>query len=133
MSDWLEIALPYPPSVNHYWRHTRSGKHYISDKGRAYKAEVKRICGKFGPLNGAVKVQLLVYYPDKRQRDPDNLHKALWDAVTSSGLIEEDHNQILVDVRTITAGFKKGGMVVLRIKANHGWLEKIKRWLGLDG
>lgn len=31
MSDWLEIALPYPPSVNHYWRHTRNGRHYISE------------------------------------------------------------------------------------------------------
>ena len=132
MSEWLEIELPYPPSVNHYWRHTRNGRHYISEKGRAYKAEVSRICRQFDSFKGAVKVQLLVYYPDQRKRDPDNLHKALWDAVTASGLIEEDHNHILVDVRTITAGFKKGGMVVLRIKEDHGWLEKIKRWFGLD-
>lgn len=42
MSDWLEIALPYPPSVNHYWRHTRSGKHYISEKGRKFKAQAMK-------------------------------------------------------------------------------------------
>lgn len=132
MSDWLEIAFPYPPSVNHYWRHTRNGRHYVSERGRRYRADVVKICKEFEPFKGAVQVQLLVYYPDKRKRDPDNLHKAFWDAITESGLIEEDHNQILVDVRTITAGFKKGGMVVLRIKENNHWLEKIKRWLGLE-
>lgn len=116
MSDWLEIALPYPPSVNHYWRHTRRGRHYISERGRNYKAEVGRICREFAPFKGAVQVQLWVFYPDKRKRDPDNLHKALWDAVSAGGLIEEDHNQILVDVRTITAGFKQGGMVVMKIR-----------------
>lgn len=116
MSDWLEIALPYPPSVNHYWKHTRNGRHYISDKGKAFRSEVVKICQQFDPFKGAVQTVLQVYYPDKRKRDPDNLEKALWDALKIGGLIEEDDNQILVDKRTITAGFKKGGMVVLKIK-----------------
>ena len=117
MSDWLEIAFPYPPSVNHYWRHTRNGRHYISPKGKAYKAEVEKICREFDPFKGAVKTQLHIYYPDKRKRDPDNLQKAFWDALVSGGLIEEDNNQILVDNRVITAGFKKGGMIIIKIKA----------------
>lgn len=116
MSDWLEIALPYPPSVNHYWRHTRNGRHYISERGRAYKADVAKICRECDPFKGAVQVQLAVFYPDKRKRDPDNLLKALWDALVSSGLIEEDHNQILVDVRIKTAGIRKEGMILMKIR-----------------
>lgn len=116
MSDWLEIALPYPPSVNHYWRHTRSGKHYISEKGRAFRAETVKICQQFDPFIGPVQTVLQVYYPDKRSRDPDNLEKALWDGLKAGGLIEDDNNQILVDKRTITAGVKKGGQVILKIR-----------------
>lgn len=116
MSDWLEIALPYPPSVNHYWRHTYSGKHYISEKGRAFRAETVKICQQFDPFIGPVQTVLQVYYPDKRSRDPDNLEKALWDGLKAGGLIEDDNNQILVDKRTITAGFKKGGQVILKIR-----------------
>lgn len=116
MSDWLEIVLPYPPSVNHYWRHTRNGRHYISEKGQAFRQQVVEICTQFDPFKGAVQTVLQVYYPDKRRRDPDNLEKALWDALTIGGLIGDDHNQILVDKRMITAGFKKGGMVILKIR-----------------
>lgn len=117
MSEWLEIALPYPPSVNHYWRHTKNGRHYIRKDGLHYKATVKKICEQFDPFKGAVQVQLWVYYPDKRQRDPDNLQKALWDSLVSGGLIEDDNNQVLTDVRIRTAGIIKGGMVILKIKS----------------
>lgn len=116
MSDWLEIALPYPPSVNHYWRHTRAGKHYISDKGRKFRADVLAICQQFDPFVGAVKMQIEVHYPDNRARDPDNLQKALFDGLTAAGLIEDDNNRIIKDYRVISAGVKTGGMVVVKIR-----------------
>lgn len=102
--------------MNHYWRHTRSGKHYISDKGRAFRAEAVKICQQFDPFIGPVQTVLQVYYPDKRSRDPDNLEKALWDGLKAGGLIEDDNNQILLDKRTITVGFKKGRQVILKIR-----------------
>lgn len=117
MSDYLEIALPYPPSVNHYWRHTKSGKHYISAEGRAFRAEVLKICKQFDPFIGAVKLKIEVYYPDNRSRDPDNLQKALFDGLTASGLIQDDSNKIIKDYRVIgMSEIRKGGMVVLKIK-----------------
>lgn len=117
MSDWLEIALPYPPSVNHYWRHTKSGKHYISEKGRAFRAEVLKICKQFDAFKGKVKMQIEVYYPDNRPRDPDNLQKALFDALTASGLIKDDNNKIIKDYRVVGMDeIRKGGMVVVKIK-----------------
>lgn len=117
MSEMLTIALPYPPSVNHYWKHAKNGRHYISKEGREYKNKVAKVCEAFAAFKfkGAVKIKIFVYYPDKRKRDPDNLEKALFDSLRGGGLIEEDHNLIIVDKRTITAGFKKGGLVILKI------------------
>lgn len=117
MSDYLELALPYPPSVNHYWRHTRDGKHYISAEGKAFRAKVLQICRLFDPFAGAVKIKMEVFYPDKRERDPDNLQKALFDALTASGLIKDDNNKIIKDYRVVGMDeIRKGGMVVVKIK-----------------
>lgn len=117
MSDYLELALPYPPSVNHYWRHTRDGKHYISAEGKAFRTKVLQICRLFDPFAGAVKIKMEVFYPDKRERDPDNLQKALFDALTASGLIKDDNNKIIKDYRVVGMDeIRKGGMVVVKIK-----------------
>lgn len=118
MSEWLEIALPYPPSVNHYWRHTRSGRHYISAEGKAFRAEVLKICRLFDPFVGAVKIKIEVFYPDNRERDPDNIQKALFDSLVSSGLIEDDNRKIIKDYRVISMDeIRKGGMLVVKIKS----------------
>ncbi|WP_314186421.1 RusA family crossover junction endodeoxyribonuclease [Aggregatibacter kilianii] len=116
MSDWLEIVLPYPPSVNNYWRHTRSGRHYISEAGRKFKAQAVEICKQFDPFVGAVANCLDVYYPDNRNRDPDNINKGLFDSLVSSGLIQDDNNKIVQDFRSKNCGIKKGGMVVVKIR-----------------
>lgn len=117
MSDWLEIALPYPPSVNHYWRHTRSGKHYISKEGKTFRQEVLKISKQFTPFNGAVRIEMEVYYPDERPRDPDNIQKALFDSLVASGLIQDDNRKINKDYRVISMDeVRKGGMVVVKIK-----------------
>ena len=39
----LEIALPYPPSVNHYDGHTRFGGVYVTAKGKEYRQMVALI------------------------------------------------------------------------------------------
>ncbi len=36
------ITLPYPPSVNHYWRHYR-GRTVISREGRAFRENVRAL------------------------------------------------------------------------------------------
>lgn len=116
MSDWLEVVLPYPPSVNHYWRHTRNGRHYISEAGRKFKTEALRILQQFNPFTGSVAICLDVYYPDNRNRDPDNINKGLFDSLVASGLIQDDNNKVIKDFRSKNCGIKKGGMVVVKIK-----------------
>ena len=38
----MSFVLPFPPSLNHYWRHGSKGT-YISAEGKAYRAAVLRL------------------------------------------------------------------------------------------
>jgi len=99
------IELPFPPSVNSYWRHVMIGKHprvLISDKGRKYKREIEEIflvgniTQKFSePL--ACTVDL--YPPCNRRRDCDNYCKGLLDALGSAGLYDDDSQIIDLHIR----------------------------------
>ena len=74
----IELQLPFPPSVDHYWRHTRNG-HFISDAGRSYRGRVAWECKARGlrPMLGRLSVVIRAYPPDNRRRDLDNLLKVL--------------------------------------------------------
>lgn len=86
----LEIALPFPPSVNHYWRHTRQGKHYISDKGKRFRELALLACFAELPFDGLVSVEVKVYLPDRRDRDLDNLWKVIMDSLTHAQILKDD-------------------------------------------
>ena len=92
-----EFELPYPPSLNSYYRHV-GAKVLISEKGRAYRAEVERVvrylrrAGRVPaePMSGELVVEVYIDPPDKRTRDVDNLPKSVLDALTKSGLWSDD-------------------------------------------
>ena len=90
MSRELEIALPFPPSVNHYWRHTRQGKHYISDKGKRFRELALLACFAELPFDGLVSVEVKVYLPDRRDRDLDNLWKVIMDSLAHAQILKDD-------------------------------------------
>ena len=75
-----------------------------------------QILQQFDPFIGAVAVHLEVYYPDNRNRDPDNINKGLFDSLVASGLIQDDNNKVIKDFRSKNCGIKKGGMVVVKIR-----------------
>ena len=117
MSEWVELCLPYPPSVNHYWKHTKSGRHYITAAGREFKATAVQAAAKFEPFAGAVEVRLEIYFPDKRRRDLDNLCKGIFDSLSASGLILDDDCHTVRKYSIENKGIKKGGQCVVKIKA----------------
>jgi crossover junction endodeoxyribonuclease RusA len=83
--------LPYPPSVNHYWR--RVGQRtLISREGRRYRTEVVALltARRVRPLSGRLIVQVTVHPPDYRRRDLDNVQKALLDALQQGGAFHDD-------------------------------------------
>lgn len=87
----IELILPWPPSINHYWRRV-GNMTKISKEGREYRKEVMRIIAESGlkPITGAVAVKRILYCPDWRRRDEDNTVKAVYDALGAAGLWEDD-------------------------------------------
>jgi crossover junction endodeoxyribonuclease RusA len=88
------FELPFPPSVNSYWR--RGGNHtYISAAGQQYRKDVcAAVFSMFGvpsPMKGEVALVVDLEPPDARKRDIDNhCGKALFDALVHSGIIVDD-------------------------------------------
>ncbi|MFG0802648.1 RusA family crossover junction endodeoxyribonuclease [Leclercia sp. GLN_9] len=95
----MKLILPFPPSVNTYWRAPNSGplkgRHLISAKGRAYQsaacaAIIEQLRRLPKPSAAAAAVEIVLYPPDARRRDIDNYNKALFDALTHAGIWEDD-------------------------------------------
>jgi len=85
------ILLPWPPTVNKYWRHA-GAKVLLSEQGRAYKKVVRLrvLAAGVRPIReGAVSLRVRFYPKDNRRRDLDNLLKALLDAL-SPGVYTDD-------------------------------------------
>ena len=97
----MEIVIPYPPSVNTYWRSIGRGRVIISRKGREYREAVNTAVFQCfeerdddpRPLLGRLKVLIKATMPDKRRRDIDNINKAALDALGYAGIYGDD-NQI---------------------------------------
>jgi crossover junction endodeoxyribonuclease RusA len=87
----IELDLPYPPSVNRYWRHNR-GRTHLSKEGRDYQKHVStaRARGGIETISGPVEVTINVNPPDRRRRDVDNLLKGIGDGLQKGGVLVDD-------------------------------------------
>ena len=88
----INITLPWPPSVNRYWR-TFRGRMIISAEGRAYRkavAEQVLLQGAAKNIQEKMIVEIEAFRPDNRRRDLDNLLKAALDGCTHAGVWEDD-------------------------------------------
>ncbi|CAB4121106.1 endodeoxyribonuclease RUS [uncultured Caudovirales phage] len=110
----LNITLPWPPSVNTYWR-TVNGRMLISADGRAYRTAVMNqilIQRKQMHFDGPLRLTIEAHRPDNRRRDLDNLFKATLDALAHAGVYEDDSQ--IKDLRIYWAD-TIGGMLVVQI------------------
>lgn len=111
-----KITLPYPPSVNTYWRNY-NGRTIISAKGREYREVVVHNLS-YDPdpemFMGAVKVSIIAYRPDKRKRDLDNILKAPLDALSYAGIWQDDSQ--IVDL-SIKWADTIGGMLKVTVQS----------------
>ena len=111
----IEITLPWPPSVNTYWRNF-DGRMIISAKGREYRETVgdQMILQKqVKHFTGRLRVEIEAFRPDKRRRDLDNLLKATLDGLAHAGVYEDDSQ--IVDLRIYWAN-DIGGMLKIKIE-----------------
>jgi len=111
----ITLELPWPPSVNSYWRSPNTGKlagrTLISERGRNYRRAVSdaiRMAGQPKADPGRLDVALTVFPPDRRRRDLDNLPKGILDALTHAGVIEDDSliDRLLIERATSCPGGK---------------------------
>lgn len=110
----MTLTLPWPPSVNHYWR-TWRGRMLISRKGRAYREQVGAILQAAGvrTQSGSLAVHVELYPPDKRKRDVDNTFKAIGDSLQHGGAFQDDSQ--IVWLLLEKAEVVPDGKVVVRI------------------
>ncbi len=112
----MKLVLPFPPSVNTYWRAPNKGplkgRHLISAAGRKYQsaacvAIVEQLRRLPKPSSELAAVEIFLFPPDARRRDIDNYNKALFDALTHAGVWEDDSQvkRMLVEWGPVT---KKG-------------------------
>ena len=109
------FTAPYPPSVNHYWL-TRGRYKFLSERARAYTAAMQNIvskdvvCFKDAP----VSLDILVFPPDKRKRDIDNILKPILDSLAKAGVYDDD-SQVHC-IRICRAEQVKNGKIEILIK-----------------
>ena len=111
----IDLTLPWPPSVNRYWR-TFQGRMIISAEGRNYRkavADQVLIQRAAKHYEGKLRVVIEAWRPDNRRRDLDNLLKAVLDALTHAGVWTDDG--LIVDLRIYWAP-NIGGMLKIHIQ-----------------
>ncbi len=95
----MKLTLPFPPSVNSYWRAPNkgplAGRHLISSAGRTFRsnaaaAVIEQLRRIPKPLGGELSVNVVLFPPNRARRDLDNYLKALFDALTHSNVWEDD-------------------------------------------
>jgi crossover junction endodeoxyribonuclease RusA len=118
----LKIELPYPPSINHYWRRV-GAKTLISKEGRRYREAVAAICQEqrisFG--DASLSLSITAHPPDRRRRDLDNLLKAPLDAMQAAGVYQDDYQ---IEVIHLERGeCVCNGSLIVEIEASEGALQ----------
>lgn len=109
----MKLVLPFPPSVNSYWRAPNkgplAGRHLVSADGRKYQsaacaAIIEQLRRLPKPSAELAAVEITLYPPDARRRDLENYNKALFDALTHAGVWEDDSQvkRMLVEWGPIT-------------------------------
>ncbi len=114
----IKLILPWPPSVNTYWR--RNGSvYFISSKGIKYRSDVFFLTKLLSTKDSFSKDERLsvfieAYPPDRRRRDLDNILKSLLDSLQHAGIYADDsqidqlfiqrykelNSQVIVSIKT---------------------------------
>ena len=118
----IDLHLPYPPTVNHYWIRTHNGSGLaIGKPGRAFRERVawavfEKPIAKLGAKQWDIII-ISVYPPDRRRRDLDkpwDILNALLDALQHAGALEDDSQ--LDQILLVRKGVVAEGKVVVRLQ-----------------
>lgn len=89
----IHLTLPFPPSVNNYWR-AKGRIRFISKNGKAYRKAVdEAVLEQWTEprvMEGRLKVWIAMYPPNRIRRDCDNQFKAVLDSMQHAGIYNDD-------------------------------------------
>lgn len=96
MSKEATLTLPWPPTVNTYYRSLLIGKRcqvLKSKAGRVYERDVlaavlEQGCPRFH--EDRIELAIRAHPPDRRARDLDNIIKSLQDSLAQAGVYAND-------------------------------------------
>ena len=112
-----EFEMPWPPSVNGYWRTFRN-RQIISKRGREYRKESLLLLGSMDlsgeRLSSRLSVSVTLNPPTLRKYDVDNFTKAAFDALSIAKFWLDDEQ---IDRLVVTKGVKtKGGNIQIKVE-----------------
>lgn len=116
----ITLTLPWPPSVNAYWRSV-GGRVIVSSVGRRYQRQVREAVASSGlldarfPLRCRLRTRWTMFQPSNVPRcDLSNFLKAAEDALTKAGVWQDDS---LIDSGTFDRGEPvEGGALSVQIE-----------------
>ena len=93
MTEDIVLYVPFPPTINSYYKMTQAGQRYLDKSVRAFRETVAESINEQCPglcLDCGLFMEVYLFMPDRRKRDVDNYMKGLLDALTEAGLWEDD-------------------------------------------
>ncbi len=106
-----------PPTVNHLYRSTSSGRRYKTASGREYQEQVSndiaKWCGDREVYTGAVELRILFETENHRRWDIDNRVKALQDCLTMAGVLKDDRQVDILHVERRNTGRSRTHLTVI--------------------
>jgi len=108
------IDIPGKPVSKQRPRMGKGGRVYTPKATRAYEQRVSVLCKEQAdrPIEGPCRVEIDVWYTDRRRRDLDNAIKSLWDG--ANGILYNDDSQIIeVTARKHLAAEEAGARIVV--------------------
>ena len=117
MSEVLSATLPWPPSINHYWA-ARGRSRFLSPHAQRWHKEawaILRGTWRGRPMRGEVAVSIVLYPPDRRRRDLDNILKAVLDALVHAGVLQDDSQ--VAELHVVRREARRPGSVEIRVEA----------------
>ena len=113
----ISLELPYPPSINRYYRHV-GYRTLISREGRTFRTNVCALLGggfsHKPPSGGRIALSMDAFPPDRRIRDLDNLQKSVCDSLQHAGVYEDDSqvDLLVTQRRDVVPGGRLGVQVI---------------------
>ena len=121
----IEIEITFPLSNNHIYIErvivSKTGKPFVSKflskEAKQWKAQVSTMLKKLGhlPMKGDVRLHCILNVKDRIRRDCGNFDKLLEDAITDSGIFNDD-SQIVDGTYSKRLSPDKKHFAVLRLK-----------------